>query len=99
MTQLLPEVYRYVKWWGGGTILRAEPRGKEKSGNTRVASKGATPVFPAFPLFSVPQLSPLPGFDGMTIFHERGTKNTGYAWLIPRYGLVTRPHGRLYNQC
>ena len=71
----------------GGTVgrfceqSRAEAKGK--NGNTRVAPKGATPVFPAFPVFLVPQLDPLPVFDSLTIFHQTGTKNTGYVWLSP----------------
>ena len=83
VTQLLPGDYRYVKWWEGGPILRAELRQKDESGNTQVVPKGATPVFPSFPVFLVPQISSLPGFDGLTVFRQRGTKNTGYAWLSP----------------
>ena len=104
VTQLLLGDYCYVKWWDGGPILqaepsRAEPRRNDESGNTRVAPKGATPVFSDFPVFLVPRLDPLPVFDGLTIFRQRGTKNTGYAWLIPHYSLVTQPHGRLSNPC
>ena len=73
-------------WCLGGTpILQAEPRRKDESGNTRVAPKGATPVYPAFPVFLVPQIFPLPGFDGLTVFRQRGTKNIGFAWLSPCY--------------
>ena len=66
---------------GGTPILHDEPRQKDESGNSRVASKDATPVFPAFPVFLVLQLSPLPGFNGLTVFCQRGTKNTDYTWL------------------
>ena len=89
VTQSPPGDYCYVKWWDSGPIFRAEPRQKDEIGNTQVAPKGATPVFPAFPVFLVPPLSPLPGFDGLTIFRKRGNKNTGYAWLSPCYILVT----------
>ena len=63
-----------------------------------MAPKDATPVFPAFPIFLVPRISPLTGFDGLTVFYQRGTKNKGYAWLSPYYGLVTRPRGHLSNR-
>ena len=88
----------YVKWWDGGPISWTDLRQKDESGNTRVASKDATPVFPTFPVILVPRLDPLLVFDGPTIFCQRGTKNTGYAWLSPCYSLVTQPHGRLSNQ-
>ena len=99
MIQSPPGGYCYVKWWDGGPISQADPRQKYESGTTRVAPKGAAPVFPAFPVFLVPRIYPLPGFDGMTVFCQRGTKNTGYTWLRPCYGLVTQPHGRLSNRC
>ena len=62
---------------------RAEPRQKDESGNTRLAPKGATPVFPAFPVFFVPRLDPLLSFDVLTVIRKRETKNIGYAWLSP----------------
>ena len=83
MTQSLPEDYHYVKWWDNGPILRYKPRRKDESGNTRVAPISAKPVFLAFPIFLVPRLSPFPGFGGLTVFRQRGTRNTGYAWLSP----------------
>ena len=98
VTQFQPGYYLCVKWWGGGTISRAETRQKDESGNTRVAPKGATPGFPAFPVFLVPLLSPLPGFDCVTVFCQRRTKNRGCAWFIPCYSLVTRSHGCLYTR-
>ena len=73
----------------GGTVgqfrepIRSEPRRKDEIGNTRVVPKGSTTVFPSFPVFFVPQIEPLLVFDGLTVFHPRGTKNTGYAWLSP----------------
>ena len=94
-----------IAMWSGGTVgqfrkpIRAEPRQKDEIGNTWVVPKGATPVFPAFPVFLIPRLDPLPVFDGLTIFRKRVTKNTGYACLIPCCGLVTQPHGRLSNRC
>ena len=98
VTQSLPGYYRYVKWWDGGPILQADPRRKDKSGNTGVAPKGTTPVFPDFPVFLVSRISPLPGFNSLVVFHQRGTKNTGCVCLRPCYLLVTRPHVRLSNQ-
>ena len=83
VTQSPPGDYRYVKWWDGGPILQADPRQKDESGSTWVAPISAKFMFPTFPEFLVPRLSPLPGFYGLTIFHQRGTKNTGYAWLSP----------------
>ena len=68
---------------GWNPILRAEPRQKDESGNIQVAPISAKPVFPAFPVFLVPQLSLLLGLGGLTVFRQRGTKNTGYAWLSP----------------
>ena len=99
VSQLPPGDYRYVKWWDGGPILRARPRQKDESENTRVAYISAKPIFPSFLIFVVPQLTPLLGFYGLTVFHHRGTKNIGYAWLRPCEGLVEQPHGHLSNQC
>ena len=62
---------------------RADLRRKDESGNTRVAPKGATPVFLPFPVILVPRLNLLPVFDGLDVLLQRGTKNTGYYWLIP----------------
>ena len=75
---------------GGTPILRGNQRRKDESGTTRGAPKGATPVFPDIPVFLVPQISLLPGFDNLTVFCLRGTKNTDYALLRPFYGLVTQ---------
>ena len=61
--------------------------------------KALLPLFPTFPVFLVPRINPLLVFDDLNVFRQRGTKNTGYAWLIPCYVLVTRPHGRLSNRC
>ena len=63
-----------------------------------MASKDATPMFLTFPVFLFPQLIPLPVFDSLAFFRQRRTEHTGYAWLIPCYGLVTGPRGRLSNQ-
>ena len=60
--------------WRADFESRAEPRQKDESGNTRVAPKGATPVFPSFPVFIVPQLDPLLVFDGLSVFRLRGPK-------------------------
>ena len=74
----------------GTPILRSKLRKKDKSGNIRVALKDATPLFLTFPVFLVSQLSLLPVFDGLNVFHHRGTRNIGYAYLIRCYGLVTK---------
>ena len=50
--------------------------------------KGLFPCFLISPYFWFPRLSPLPFFNGLAAFRQRGTKNTGYAWLIPCYSLV-----------
>ena len=47
-------------------------------------------MFPTFPVFLVPQLNPLSVFCSLTVFRKRGTKNTGYVWLILCYGLVKK---------
>ena len=60
------------------------------SGNTWVEPKVPTPVFLDFSIFLVPQLSPLPGFDGLTVLNYRGTKITGYTWISPCCGSVTK---------
>ena len=39
---------------GWNPILRSNPSRKDEIGNTRVAPKGATPVFLAFPIFLFP---------------------------------------------
>ena len=67
-----PGYYCYVKWWDVGTILWANPRWTDESKNTQVAPISTKSVFIAFPVFLVPQLSPLPGFGGLTLFHQRG---------------------------
>ena len=72
---------RVVQW--ANFPSRAEPRRKDESGNSRVAPKGANPMFPAFPVFFVSRLDPLLVFDGLTIFRQRATKNTGYAHHSP----------------
>ena len=64
-------------------MSRSGPRRKDKSGITRVDPKGATPVFPNFPVFFVPRLDPILDFGGLTVFCPRETKNTGYACLSP----------------
>ena len=80
-------------------MSRAETTQKNESENTQVVPKGTIPVFLDFPVFFVPRLDPLLNFYGLTVFRQRGTKNTGYAWLSSCYGLVTQPHGRLSNRC
>ena len=90
MNQSPPGDYFYVKVWDSGPILRADLRQKDESGNTLLVSKFATPVFPDFPIFLVPQLAPLLGLGGLTIFCQSGTKNIGYAWISCFYGLVTQ---------
>ena len=76
-------VHKSDAWVDTDFAIRAKARRKYNSGNTQVVPKGATPMFPTFPIFLVPRLDPLPVFDSLTIFHHRGTKNTGYAWLSP----------------
>ena len=51
--------------------------------------KALLPCFRLSPYFLFPNsthfyytISPS-GFDGLTVFRQRGTKNTGYAWLSP----------------
>ena len=44
--------------------------------------------FCIFPYFWFPRLSSLPTFSGLSVFRNRGTKNTGYTWISPCYGLV-----------
>ena len=68
---------------GGTPIYLDDPRRKDEGGKFRVASKDATPVFLDFPVFLVPRLSPLMGLDVLIVLRQRGTKNTGYAWLSP----------------
>ena len=68
---------------GGTEGQFSKPRRKDESVNTRVSPKGATPVFLPFPVFLVPRLDPIPVFDGLAVFSQRGTKNTGYTWLSP----------------
>ena len=41
-------------WVDPNFVSRSETRRKDASGNIRVAPKGATLVFPLFPVFSVP---------------------------------------------
>ena len=59
---------------GWNPILRAKLRRKDKSENILVPPTSAKPVFLSFPVFLVPQLSPLLGFEGLTVFHCRGPK-------------------------
>ena len=54
VTHSPPGGYCYVNVSEGGPILRAELRRKEKCGNTRVAPKVTTFVFPNFPILLVP---------------------------------------------
>ena len=35
LTQLPPGGYHYVKWWDGGTVLRADLRKLDESGKAR----------------------------------------------------------------
>ena len=55
VTKSPPGDYCYVKLWDSGPIPRADLRQKDESGKTRVASKGATPVFPALLVFWFPK--------------------------------------------
>ena len=73
---------------GRNPISRSGMRRREKSENTGVLPIHGKPVFLDFPVFLVPQLSPLLGFDGLTVFCHRGTKNTDYALISPCYGFV-----------
>ena len=68
---------------GGTEGQFSKPRRKDESVNTRVSPKGATPVFLLFPVFLVPRLDPIPVFDGLAVFRQRGTKNIGFAWTRP----------------
>ena len=54
--------YSYVKWWYVGPILRANPC-EEESENSRVVPKGATPMFPSFPIFLGLPIRPSSGFQ------------------------------------
>ena len=74
VTQSPLEDYCYVKCWGGGPILRADPRRKDESGNTQVVPKVATLMFLPFPVFLVPQIDPLPVFNGLAVFCQRVIK-------------------------
>ena len=38
-------------------------------------------MFLPLTVFLVPRLDPLPVFDGLAVFCQRGTKNTDYTWL------------------
>ena len=40
-------------------------------------------MFLPLPIFLVPRINPIPFFDRLVVFRQRGTKNTGYAWLSP----------------
>ena len=62
VTQSLPGNYGYVKWLKGWTISRAEPRQKDESGNTWVAPKVSTPVFPTYTVFLVSSTFPSSNF-------------------------------------
>ena len=75
-----------MPWWN--PISQAEPRQKNESENAQVEPISAKPVFIAFPVLLVPRIFPLLGFNGPTVLLQRGTKNTGYAWISPYYGLV-----------
>ena len=69
-----------MEWWAD-FARRAKPRKNYESGNNLVAPKGATPMFPSFPLFFVPRLNHLLVIDGLNVFRPRATKNIVYAWL------------------
>ena len=99
VTQSMPGDYCYVKWWDGGPIPRAELRGEDKSGKLEWRLKALPSCLQISPYFWFPKISSLPRFDGLTVFCQRETKNTGYVWLIPCCVLFTRPHGCLSNRC
>ena len=92
---LLPFTKIPQSFISGGTVLWSKMRQKDKSKNIWLALISVNPVFIAFPVFLVPWLSPLLGFGVLTVFHQRGTRNTGYSWFSPCYSLVTWPHGCL----
>ena len=85
-------------WVDPNFASRADPRQNDKSGNTQVAPKGATPMFPTFPVFLVPRIDPLLVLDVLTVFSQRGTKNTDYTCLSPCYGLVTQSNSISHNK-
>ena len=60
--------------------------------------KALLPCFLLPQYFWFPRISPLPIFDGLTIFRQTETKNTGYAWLRPSCGLFKWPRCRLSIQ-
>ena len=59
---------------------RAEPSRVEKMKVKKLEwhLKVLLPCFRISSVFLVPGLEPLPVFDGLTVFRQRGTKNTGY---------------------
>ena len=82
VNQLPQGDYSYVKWWSSGPILQGDPC-KDESGNSRVGPKGATHVFPSFPICLVLLLSHIPVFGGLAVFFQRDLQHTGYDWLNP----------------
>ena len=80
---------------------RAEPRQNDESGNTQVAHKGATVLFPDFPYFLLPEstLFSITPFHHLTFQHwwflrsDRLPSEGNKKWLClaqPCYGLVTK---------
>ena len=68
---------------GGTAVQFCEPiRGKSMKVDTfEWRLKELLPCFLLYSYFWFSRLSPLPGFDGLTVFHQRRTKNIGYAWI------------------
>ena len=75
-----------INMLSGGTVVRFRepaPRRRERKWKTRVAPKGATPVFFPFPVFWEPQLDPLLNFQGSDSLPSEGYQNLSYAWDHP----------------
>ena len=75
-------------WCLSGTWCHDPSRAEDKSGNSRVEPKGATPMFQAFLVFWVFRLPPLLVFDSLTVFFSKGAPNYRLCLSRPSYGLV-----------
>ena len=79
-------------------ISWAKLRWNDEIGNTWVAPKGTTFMFPDFLLFLVTPNSSLPVFKGLNIFRQRMIKITGYAWLILCHILIIIKHKEIKHK-
>ena len=77
-----------IAMWSGGKVGQfCEPsRARTKVESLEWRLKAVLPFFRLFPYFGGFQLNPLPVFDDLTVFCQRGTKNTGYACIISPTG-------------